>query len=113
MKADEDRRSRVATANADGTAEIVCAFEDNRLAMLLFGQHDQNLSFIERRLSVEATARGNHVAIRGQRDACEHAKRVLDLLYQRLRSGQSLSLGDVDGAIRMTLAQGKIGRAHV
>ena len=108
MKADEDRRSRVTMANADGMAEIVCAFEDNRLAMLLFGQHDQHLAFIERRLGIEATARGNHVALRGPRDSCEHAKRALDLLYQRLKSGQKVGIGDVDGAVRMTLAQGSL-----
>ncbi len=108
MKADEDRRSRVTMANPDGTAEIVCAFEDNRLAMLLFGQHDQHLAFIERRLGIEATARGNHVALRGPRESCEHAKRALDVLYQRLRSGQKVALGDVDGAVRMTLAQGSL-----
>lgn len=108
MKADEDRRSRVTMANADGMAEIVCAFEDNRLAMLLFGQHDQHLAFIERRLGIEATARGNHVALRGPRDGCEHAKRALDLLYQRLKSGQKVGIGDVDGAVRMTLAQGSL-----
>ncbi|MFN8831927.1 MAG: PhoH family protein [Labrys sp. (in: a-proteobacteria)] len=95
-------------ANADGMAEIVCAFEDNRLAMLLFGQHDQHLAFIERRLGIEATARGNHVALRGPRDSCEHAKRALDLLYQRLKSGQKVGIGDVDGAVRMTLAQGSL-----
>ncbi|MDQ0392569.1 PhoH family protein [Labrys monachus] len=87
-------------------AEVVVAFEDNRLATLLFGQHDQNLAFIERKLGVEVTARGNHVALRGARDSVEQAKRLLESLYQRLRAGQQITLGDVDGALRMAASQG-------
>jgi phosphate starvation-inducible PhoH-like protein len=87
-------------------AEITLAFEDNRLATLLYGQHDQNLAFIERRLGIEATPRGNHVGLRGSRDGVEQAKRVLESLYQRLKAGQSVALGDVDGALRMSSAQG-------
>ena len=108
MKADEDRRTRTAQPAPEGSAETVIAFEDNRLATQLFGQHDQNLAFIERRLGVEANARGNHVGLRGPRDSVEQARRVLESLYQRLRSGQKIALGDVDGAMRMMAAQGML-----
>jgi phosphate starvation-inducible PhoH-like protein len=108
VKADEDRRTRTAQSLPEGAAETVIAFEDNRLATLLFGQHDQNLAFIERKLGVEANARGNHVGLRGPRDSVEQAKRVLESLYQRLRSGQQIALGDVDGAMRMMAAQGML-----
>ena len=108
MKVDEDRRTRTAQSLPEGAAETVIAFEDNRLATLLFGQHDQNLAFIERKLGVEANARGNHVGLRGPRDSVEQAKRVLESLYQRLRSGQQIALGDVDGAMRMMAAQGML-----
>lgn len=111
MKVDEERRTHMTTQTpplptTDALAEIVTAFEDNRLATLLFGQHDQNLAFIERKLGIEATARGNHVALRGAKDSVEQAKRVLESLYQRLRSGQQIALGDVDGALRMAGSQG-------
>jgi len=113
LKPDEDRRSRLQTQPAaEGSAEIVIAFEDNRLATLLFGQHDQHLAFVERRLGVEATARGNHVALRGPRDSIEQAKRALESLYQRLKGGQAISLGDVDGALRMGAAQGVLFSAE-
>ena len=42
-------------------AAVVLAFEDNRLASILFGQYGQNLALIERRLGVVAEQRGNHV----------------------------------------------------
>ena len=54
------------------------AFDDNRLASMLFGQYGQNLALIERRLGVVADQRGNHVTIEGSRDACEQARRVLE-----------------------------------
>ena len=32
--------------------EVVLSFDDNRLASLVFGQYDQNLAHLERRLGV-------------------------------------------------------------
>ncbi len=87
---------------------MVLAFEDNRLASILFGQYGQNLALIERRLGVVAEQRGNHVTIEGSRDACEQARRVLEGLYERLRRGDELVSGDVEGAIRLAIAQGSL-----
>ena len=112
LKADEDRRTRTAPQAVDGPAELTLVFEDNRVATLLFGQHDQHLAFVERRLGIEATARGNHVALRGPRDSVEQAKRVLEGLYARLKAGQSIGLGDVEGALRMSSAQGVLFSAE-
>ena len=67
--------------------EITLAFEDNRLASIVFGEYDQNIAKIERRLGVTATANGNQIVIRGAREACEHARRVLEILYARAKLG--------------------------
>jgi phosphate starvation-inducible PhoH-like protein len=95
---------------AEGSAatQIVLAFEDNRLASALFGQYGQNLALIERRLAVTADSRGNHVTIEGSRDACEQARRVLEGLYEQLKRGDELVSGDVEGAIRLAIAQGSL-----
>ncbi len=95
------RRSAAVDA---AVTERVMSFEDNRLASDLYGQYDQNLALIEQRLGVETSARGNHVTLRGAPDACADAAEVLDSLYQRLVRGQQISLGDVDGAIRVATA---------
>jgi phosphate starvation-inducible PhoH-like protein len=92
----------------DTAIEIVVAFDDNRLASTLFGQYGQNLALIERRLGVVAEQRGNQVTIAGSRDACEQARRVLEGLYEELRRGHDLSTGDVEGAIRLAIAQGSL-----
>lgn len=88
--------------------EIVLSFDDNRIASGIYGSHDQNLAFLERRLGVLATPRGNLLAIRGPREACEQARNAIAKLYDRARSGEDVTPGDVDGAIRLTAAQGSL-----
>ncbi|MDE2284514.1 MAG: PhoH family protein [Hyphomicrobiales bacterium] len=88
--------------------QIALSFDDNRLASALFGQYDQNLALIERRLGVVATSRGNHVTLEGSRAACEQAHRVLESLYDRLKHGDELVQGDVDGTIRLAISQGSL-----
>ncbi len=92
----------------DSAAPTVLTFDDNRLASALFGQYGQNLALIERRLGVAATSRGNQVTLEGSRAAREQARRVLEGLYARLKRGDELVQGDVDGTIRLALAQGSL-----
>jgi len=89
-------------------AEITLAFEDNRYASLVFGLYDQHLAKIERRLAVSCFANGNHVTLKGRPDACEQARRVLEILYGRVQLGQNVGLGDVDGAIQESARQGSL-----
>ena len=97
-----------ATSEETATTQTVLAFEDNRLASVLFGQYGQNLALIERRLGIVAEQRGNHVTIEGSRGACEQARRVLEGLYEQIRQGRELGQGDVEGAIRQAIAQGSL-----
>jgi phosphate starvation-inducible protein PhoH and related proteins len=95
-------------AGGNPATQLVLAFDDNRLASMLFGQYGQNLALIERRLGVVAEQRGNHVSIAGSRDAVEQVRRVLEGLYERLQHGDELVSGDVEGAIRLAIAQGSL-----
>jgi phosphate starvation-inducible PhoH-like protein len=97
-----------AVSEETATTQIVLAFEDNKLASVLFGQYGQNLALIERRLGVVAEQRGNHVTVNGSRGACEQTRRVLEGLYENLKRGHDLSSGDVEGAIRQAIAQGSL-----
>ncbi len=92
----------------DNATQIALTFDDNRLASVLFGQYGQNLALIERRLGVVANSRGNHVTLDGSREACEQARRVLENLYERLKSGDELVQGDVEGNIQLAMAQGSL-----
>ena len=68
-----------ATAKEAGTeiSDGRLSFEDNRIAGLVFGHFDQNLTQIERRLGIVAVANGNEVSLKGPTGAMEQAMRVL------------------------------------
>ena len=68
---------------------------------MLFGQHDENLAAIENELGVTISGRGNRAVIEGQAGTCQHAKSVLENLYDRILSGELVSAADVFGVIRM------------
>src|SRR5579863_1188823 len=105
MRTPEIEESLIA---APDHAQIAMTFEDNRLASALFGQYGQNLALIERRLGVAATSRGNHITLEGPRQPAEQARRVLEALYERLKGGDEIVQGDVDGTIRLAMAQGSL-----
>jgi phosphate starvation-inducible PhoH-like protein len=79
---------------------LVVTFEDNRLAVELFGEYDANLAMLEDRLGIEIVAHGNVVTLRGPQASCAIARDVLEALYERLSLGENISSGDIDGAIR-------------
>jgi phosphate starvation-inducible PhoH-like protein len=76
-------------------------FEDNRLALQLFGSHHSHLARIERKLDVKIDARGNQLRLTGAPDAVSTARSVLGLLYGRLERGHPVGREEVDAAIRM------------
>ncbi|MFC3163205.1 PhoH family protein [Ciceribacter thiooxidans] len=96
--------SRHSLAAATDANHFILTFENNRFASELFGQFDQNLKLLEERLHIDARARGNSVAISGDVQATNQARRALDFLYARLQSGGSVESSDVEGAIRMAVA---------
>ena len=85
--------------------EVLVTLEDNKLASLVFGQYDQNLAHIERRLGVVISPNGNQLTIKGARESAEQAGRVLRTLYTRATSGRPVTLGEVDGAIEESNVQ--------
>nr|WP_246104922.1 PhoH family protein [Rhodoligotrophos appendicifer] len=78
------------------------AFDDNRLLAELFGEHDEHLALIEERLGIEVTPRGNRVALHGPAAAAETARQVLLALFEKLRRGARVDLGEVEGQLRLT-----------
>jgi phosphate starvation-inducible PhoH-like protein len=88
--------------------ELTLAFDDNRLASAVFGLYDQNIAHLERKLGVVVTANGNHVVVRGEAGAAGLARKVLENLYARVKSGQTATLGDVEGAIQESAMQGTL-----
>ena len=81
--------------------QLTLTYDDNRLAMQLFGQYEENLALLEKRLDLKATSRGNQVHLHGSDEACAIGADVLDGLYARLERGEEVGKGDVEGAIRI------------
>ncbi|HEX9461053.1 MAG TPA: PhoH family protein [Alphaproteobacteria bacterium] len=84
-------------------------FDDNTLLPVLFGEHDRHLARIEQALGVSLISRGNHVAISGPPSAAERARESLVFLYDRLRRGLTVDLGEVDAAVRLATAEDNHG----
>jgi len=84
----------------ESAASQVVAFEDNALLPALFGRHDQHLARIEQALGVSISSRGNRLAIKGDPAAQATARQVLETLYRRLKAGEEVAMGDVEGVLR-------------
>ena len=112
---------KTAKSGEGGDDSLVIAFDDNRLLTELFGTNDRNLARIEQGLGILATSRGNKLVITGKPHARSQADRVFRDLYARLKSGQDVTAGEVDGAIRLATApeadldkpQGGFGRHQI
>ena len=110
-RAGDDRGTNVRASTELRPAEnsdVSLTLDDNRIASIVFGLYDQNLAHIERKLGVLANVNGNHVVIKGPAGSTTQAKRVLEALYARVRSGLQVSVGDVDGALQEIAMQGNL-----
>ena len=92
------------TSPALGVAPpLFLQFDDNRLLPALYGEHDRHLARIEQGLGVSLMSRGNQIGISGNPEAVDHGRQVLSQLYQRLKRGLGVDLGEVDAAVRLAL----------
>jgi phosphate starvation-inducible PhoH-like protein len=87
-------------------------FDDNRLLADLLGEFDAHLSLLEERLGVQAVVHGNVVLVEGPEGACSLTQAVLEDLYGRLKAGQTVGAGDIDGAIRHARAGVKLQKTE-
>lgn len=96
-------------------ARLVVPFEDNRHLNRLLGEYDGHLALLEERLGIEAQAHGNVVTLTGPAEACEIARDVLEKLYARVRQGEDIGAGDIDGLLRHAKSDvpEKEGQAHI
>jgi phosphate starvation-inducible protein PhoH and related proteins len=70
------------------------------------------LSLLEERLGVQAVVHGNVILLEGSDATCSLAQAVLQDLYARLKAGQTVGAGDIDGAIRHARAGVKLANAE-
>lgn len=80
---------------------LTLSFPENAVATRLFGQYDEHLIYLEKKLEVSLTSRGNELVMAGELDKLQIAKRTLHLLAERIKLGDEVAVGDVDGALRL------------
>ena len=85
---------------ASGRARVDVPFEDNRHLNRLLGEYDGHLALLEERLGIDAHAHGNVVTLTGAPAGCQTAREVLEKLYARVRQGEDIGPGDIDGLLR-------------
>ncbi len=89
---------------------ITLTFDDNRLLPLLFGEHDRNLTRLEKLLGVSMASFGNQVTVEGPQAARIAAQETLDALYLRLEKQLEVGDAEIDAAVRLTL--GAVEQQH-
>ncbi len=77
------------------------SFEDNSLALTLYGEQGNNLKYIENALQVDIHVKGNEITITGEPAGVELADRACSELYDLLEKGYPLHPNDVELAIRI------------
>jgi phosphate starvation-inducible PhoH-like protein len=73
-------------------------------AEALFGNHDENLRFLEDKLKVRIKTQGSELSVDGPAEAQEIVRQILDQLTALMKDGYSVSPGDVRLAAQL-LAQ--------
>ncbi len=76
-------------------------FEDNTLAMLLFGDLNKNLQTIEKSTGVTIKTRGNCLNISGQHHEVKLATDLLKQLYDLIETGHPVYTSDIAFGVRI------------
>jgi phosphate starvation-inducible protein PhoH and related proteins len=76
-------------------------FDDNAMAVALYGDAESSLRLVERLVGVEIHARGNEVRIDGEGPRAVLARRVLEELYALLKNGQGVRGADIRHVVKM------------
>jgi len=82
--------------------ELILEFPDNDLVSLLYGEYNDHLSYLEKKLEVNISDRGNVLRISGEKK--KTAKNILNALYQKLEDGdlKNITHADIDTEIRFS-----------
>lgn len=75
-------------------------FEKNTLLPVLFGEHNGNLTHLEKKLNIEIITRGNEVSLSGKQNNIKKAEKVLSTLWNDVQAGHDISTADIDAALR-------------
>jgi phosphate starvation-inducible protein PhoH and related proteins len=84
--------------------QVSITFSDNSVLSMLYGENDAHLAKIEKKLSLQASSRGNVVELTGERANVLVGMAALEALYADAKKGKEIGMQQVDAAIRMASA---------
>ncbi len=88
-------------------------FTDNDSLRILCGEHDKNISLIEKLAAVHISVRGNLVSVRGNQHFVRQAKNLLFQLYEITTKGHPLLLVDIEQAYKILSENPNADLAHI
>ncbi len=80
------------------------SFDDNRLLPLLFGEHGQFLTRLEKQTGTRLMSRGNVLSIAGGDESVQAARAAVLALWDRVKAGMPVGPGEVDAAARLAIS---------
>lgn len=80
------------------------SFDDNRLLPLLFGEHGQFLTRLEKQTGTRLVSRGNVLSITGGDESAQAARAAILALWDRVKAGMPVGPGEVDAAARLAIS---------
>lgn len=78
----------------------ILEFDNKDLIPFLYGEHNNHLNHLEKKLGVSISDRGNKLALNGDLQAIQTAENILLDLWHKLEMGQEISSGSIDDALR-------------
>lgn len=85
----------------NGVVSRKLIFDDNTLAMQLFGSHHLHLAIVEKELNISAQAIGNEITLVGECENINSAADAMTGLYDRLKKGMLVDHHEVEAVLRM------------
>lgn len=82
------------------TESLSLTFDENSALPILYGEQNNNLTYLGQKLSVTIGARGNVVSINGEREAVKIAGSILKSLYQRAIKNVDVTSIEIDDKLR-------------
>lgn len=81
--------------------DVILEFPDNQLLQQMVGSDDCFLKYLEKKLDLVISLRGNVIEIFGPNRATHRAQDTLRRLYQWAKGGRVITTAEIDGLLRM------------
>ncbi|MBL4805326.1 MAG: PhoH family protein [Alphaproteobacteria bacterium] len=75
-------------------------FKQNKLLPLLFGEHNSHLNYLEQKLGIQISDRGNTVTLSGDDLSVKTAEDVLNSLLEKIEKKREIGTAEIDAELR-------------